>query len=69
MSSGNYGYGRGISRGFGMNRGYFGPGTGRLDPGNYRYYRGVRYGRGPCGAGLGRWYSRGYGRGRLNWDE
>ncbi len=62
-----YGYGRGIVRGFGMNRGYFGLGTGRLSgPGNYRYYSRFRYGRGPCGAGLGKWYRWDYGRGRWN---
>jgi hypothetical protein len=51
---GNYGHGRGISRGYG--RGYFGRGAGRLGPDNYRYYQRFRYGRGPCGAGLGRWW-------------
>jgi hypothetical protein len=62
-----YGYGRGIVRGFGMNRGYFGLGTGRLSgPGNYRNYPRFRYGRGPCGAGLGKWYRWDYGRGRWN---
>jgi len=62
-----YGYGRGIVRGSGMNRGYFGLGTGRLSsPVNYRYYSRFRYGRGPCGAGLGKWYRWDYGRGRWN---
>jgi len=62
-----YGYGRGIVRGSGMNRGYFGLGTGRLSSlGNYRYYSRFRYGRGPCGAGLGKWYRWDYGRGRWN---
>jgi len=51
---GNYGYGRGIFRGYG--RGYFGRSGGRLGPSNYRYYDRFRYGRGPCGAGLGKWY-------------
>ena len=51
---GNYGYGRGIYRGYG--RGYFGRGAGRFDPGIYPYYQRFRYGRGPCGAGLGKWY-------------
>ncbi len=62
-----YGYVRGIVRGSGMNRGYLGLGTGRLSsPGNYRYYSRFRYGRGPCGAGLGKWYRWDYGRGRWN---
>jgi len=51
---GNYGYGRGIYRDYG--RGYFGRGVGRFDPGIYPYYQRFRYGRGPCGAGLGKWY-------------
>lgn len=66
---GYYGYGRGISRGYERNRGYFGRGAGRLDPGNYRYYQGLRYGRGPGGAGLGKWYRWPYGRQRWNWDK
>jgi hypothetical protein len=53
---GYYGYGRGMSRGYGGNWGYFGRGRSRLGLGNYRYYQGLRYGRGPCGAGLGKWY-------------
>jgi hypothetical protein len=53
---GYYGYGSGMSRGYGQNWGYFGRGRSRLGLGNYRYYRGLRYGRGPCGAGLGKWY-------------
>jgi hypothetical protein len=62
-----YGYGRGIVRGFGMNRGYLGRGAGRLSgPGNYRYYSRFRFGRGPCGAGLGKWYRWDYRRGRWN---
>jgi len=70
LGRGYYGYGRGISRGYGMNRGNFGLGAGRLSgPNNYRYYPRSRYGRGPCGAGLGKWYRTGYGRGRWNWNE
>ena len=70
MGRGYYGYGRGISRGYGMNRGNFGLGAGRLsNPNDYRYYPRFRYGRGPCGAGLGNWYRMGYGRGRWNWDD
>jgi len=62
-----YGYGRGIVRGSGMNKGYLRLGAGRLSgPGNYRYYSRFRYGRGPCGAGLGKWYRWDYGRGRWN---
>jgi Spy/CpxP family protein refolding chaperone len=47
-------------------QGYYGRGIGarRLDRGNYRYYSRVRYGRGPCGAGWGKWSTQGYGRGR-----
>jgi len=64
---GYYGYRRGISRGYGMNRGNFGPGTGRLlGPNNYRYYPRFRYGRGPCGAGLGKWPRWDYSRVRWN---
>jgi len=66
---GYYGYGRRISRGYGRNWGYFGRGAGRLDAGNYRYYRGPRYSRGPCGAGLGKWYRWQYDRQRWNWDK
>jgi len=56
LGRGYYGYGRGISRGYGMNRGNYRLGAGRFSgPYNYRYYPRYRYGRGPCGAGLGRW--------------
>lgn len=70
LGRGYYGYGRGISRCCGMNRGNLRLGAGRLSgSNNYRYYARVRYGRGPYGAGLGRWYPRGYSRGRWNWNE
>ncbi|GAI98298.1 unnamed protein product, partial [marine sediment metagenome] len=62
-----YGYGRGIVRGSGMNKGYLRLGAGRLSgSGNYRYYSRFMYGRGPCGAGLGKWYRWDYSRGRWN---
>lgn len=54
LGQGYYGSGRGIARG-----------TGRFTPGSYRYDSRLRYGRGPCGAGLGR-YPQGFGRGRWN---
>ena len=65
-------YGRG-----GFGRGYFGSGPRGFWGGNYgyggygngRFSRGIRYGRGPCGAGLGRWYRTSYSRGRWNWNE
>jgi len=64
---GYYSRGRGIGT---LGQGYYGRGiargTGRLTRGNYRYDSRVRYGRGPCGAGLGKWYPQGYGRGRWN---
>ena len=70
MGRGNYGYGRGSTRGYGMNRGYSRITAGRFSrPGYYRYNPRVRYGRGPCGAGLGKWYRRDYGRGRWNGNE
>ncbi len=69
LGRGYYGYGRGITRGYDRNTGYLGRGAGRIGYGNDRFLPGVRYGRGPCGAGLGRWYRMGYGRGRWNWDE
>ncbi len=70
VGRGYYGYGRGVSRGYGMNRGNFGLGGGRLSgPNNYRYYPRFRYGRGPCGARLAKWYRMGYGRGRWNWND
>ena len=68
LGRGYYGYGRGIARGYGMSRGNFGLGVGRSvgQLGYGRFSRGIRYGRGPCGAGLGRWYRTGYSRGRWN---
>jgi len=70
LGRGYYAYGRGISRGYGMNRGNLKLGAGRLSGfNNCRYYPRFRYGREPCGAGLGKWYRRGYGRGRWNWNE
>jgi Spy/CpxP family protein refolding chaperone len=62
---GRYGYNARIGRN------YLGKGTGRFGCGYYGYGRGIfrGYGRGPCGAGLGRWYRMGYGRGRWNWDK
>ena len=64
---GYYGYGNDVTRGLGRNMGYLGRGAGQLGYGTNSYLRGVRYGRGPCGAGLGRWHRMGYGRGRWNW--
>ena len=74
---GYYGYGRGFTR---YNRGYYGygrsrnvmgmsgrflgRGAGRLGPGYYGSYGSPRYGRGPCGAGLGKWFLWDYRRGR-----
>ena len=70
LGRGYSGFGRGILRGYGMNRGDFGLGAGRLlIPSNCRYYTRFRYGRGPCGAGLGKWYRWDYSRGRWNWNE
>jgi hypothetical protein len=68
LGRGYYGYGRGIARGYGMNRGNFGRGVGRGigQLGYGRYFRGARYGRGPCGAGLGRWYRWNFYRGGWN---
>jgi len=74
---GYYGRGRGNGAGYGSNylgrgQGYYGRGQGvargtsRFNRRNYRYDSRVRYGRGPCGAGLGKWYTQGYGRGRWN---
>jgi len=60
----SYGYGNVVTRGYGQNMGYLGQGTGQLGYGTTPYLRGVRYGRGPCGAGLGRWSRMGYGQGR-----
>ncbi len=67
---GGYGqgfYGRGGGRGYG--RGYVGRGAGRLGAGRlgagyYNNYNTLRLGRGPCGAGLGRWYRWDYRRDR-----
>jgi len=57
IGRGYYGYGRDLYRGYARNRGYFGLGAGRFSgPGYTRYYPRFRYGRGPCGLGLGRWY-------------
>ncbi|MFC2167605.1 Spy/CpxP family protein refolding chaperone [Acidobacteriota bacterium] len=68
MSRGFYGYGNVITRSYGRNIGYLGQGAGRINYGNVQFLPGVRYGRGPCGAGLGRWIPRvGLGRGRWNW--
>jgi hypothetical protein len=58
-----YGYGRGQGIGYGLNRGYSGLAAGRPDAGYTPYSGYYRYGRGPCGMGLGRWYRWGYGRG------
>ena len=69
LGRGYYGYGNVGTRGFSRNTGYLGRGTGRLGYGTNPNLRGVRYGRGPCGAGLGRWYRMGYGIGRWNWDR
>jgi len=70
LGRGYYGYGRGNSRGYGMNRGYSRLTAGRLSrPGYYRYNPRVRYGRGPCGGGSGKWDRRDYGRGRRNWKD
>jgi len=67
LGQGYYSRGRGIGT---LGQGYYGRGisrgTGRLTRGSYRYDSRVRYGRGPCGAGLGKWYPQGYGRGRWN---
>jgi len=76
LGQGYYGQGRGNGAGYGSNysgrgQGYYSRGqgvargTGRFYRGSYRYDSRIRYGRGPCGAGLGR-YSQGYGRGRWN---
>jgi len=68
----NSGYGAGYGRNY-LRRGtawkgqeYYGRGigAGRMGRGNYRYYSRVRNGRGPCGAGWGKWSTQGYGRGR-----
>lgn len=67
LDRGYYGYGDVGTRGLGRNTGYLGRDTGRLGYGTNPDVRGVRLGRGPCGAGLGRWYRMGYGRGSWNW--
>jgi hypothetical protein len=67
LGRGYYGYGRGIARSYDRNMGYFGRGIGQLGYGNGRFLRGVRYGRGPCGAGLGRWYRWNYNR--VGWNR
>jgi hypothetical protein len=56
LGRGYYGYGRGIARGNDGNWRYLGRGAGRLSYDSGRFLRGIRFGRGPCGAGLGRWY-------------
>jgi len=66
LGRGYSGYGSVTARGYDRNMGYLGRGTGQLSYGTNPYLRGVRYGRGPCGAGLGRWYRMGYSRGRWN---
>ena len=58
-------YGNGNRYGIGM--GYYSRGTGRLGLNYDRSLTGVRYGRGPCGLRLGRWYRMGFGRGRWYW--
>jgi Spy/CpxP family protein refolding chaperone len=64
---GYYSRGRGTGT---LGQGYYGSGiargTDRFTRGSYRYDSRIRYGRGPCGAGLGKWYSQGFGRGRWN---
>jgi len=68
LGQGYYGQGRGLGT---MGQGYYGNGrgiargTGRFNRGSYRYDPRIRYGRGPSGAGLGR-YSQGYGQRRWN---
>ena len=69
LGRGYYGYGRGIGRGYNRNMGYFGRGVGQSAYGNGRFFRGARYGRGPCGAGLGRWYRGNYNRVGWNWKK
>ena len=65
MGRGYYSYGRGVSRSSAMIRGNFRLGAGRMSgPYDYRVNPRYRYGRGPCGAGLGRWSRTGYGRRR-----
>jgi hypothetical protein len=69
LGRGYYGYGQGVNRGYGRNMGYLSRGAGQLGLGygRTRYYRSIRYGRGPCGAGLGRWYRWNDYRGGRNW--
>jgi hypothetical protein len=69
LARGYYGYGRGIARGYNRNMGFFGRSVGQSAYGNGRFFRGVRYGRGPCGAGLGRWYRGNYNRVGWNWKK
>lgn len=69
LGRGYYGNGRGIARGYIRNMGSFNRGAGQLGYGNSRYIRGARYGRGPCGAGLGRWYRWNNNRIGRNWKN
>jgi len=67
---GNYGFRQNDLRGYGMNRHNFRLGAGRLSgPNNYRYFQRFRCGRGPCGAGMSKWYRWDYGRGRWKWND
>ncbi|MGB2905870.1 MAG: hypothetical protein WBB73_02150 [Candidatus Aminicenantaceae bacterium] len=62
---GNYAYGR-AGYNTRMGRSYLGRSAGRMSgPYDYRVNPRYRYGRGPCGAGLGRWSRTGYGRAYL----
>jgi len=65
---GYYGYGRGRNV-LGMRGRFLGRGVGRLGLGYYGDYGPLRYGRGPCGAGLGKWFLWNDQRGRRYWDD
>jgi hypothetical protein len=67
LGRGYYGYRRGIASGYNSNRRYFDRGVGQLGYGIGRFFQRVRYGRGPCGAGLGRWYRWNDYRRGWNW--
>lgn len=67
LARGYYGYGRGIRGGYGRMGVYLGQGAVWRGYGQNPPFLGVRYGRGPCGAGLGRGYLMGVGRGRWIW--